>query len=98
VRLLPIALLFVLLWAPSAGAATGPCRVDGGGGPRCHVWTGKVTNVADGDGMYVDVRGDGTRRDVLVRMTGIQAMELTRYSHTPSRRRQRDSASSPPVP
>ena len=82
-----LAVLLLLLVAPAADAATGPCRVDVDGGPRCHVWTGKVTNVADGDGLYADVRGDGTRRPLLVRMTGIQAMELSRYAHSPRNRR-----------
>jgi micrococcal nuclease len=86
--MLPLAVLVALLaLAPSAHAATGPCRVDVAGGPTCKVVTGKVTHVADGDGLYVDVHGDGTRRAVLVRMTGLNATELTRYSHTPSRRR-----------
>jgi endonuclease YncB( thermonuclease family) len=84
---LPLLVLLALLaLAPSAQARQAPCRVDGTG-PACHVWTGKVTHVADGDGVYVDIAGDGTRRDVLVRMTGLNAMELTRYSHTASKRR-----------
>lgn len=81
-----VAIALALLLAPDAEAASGPCRVDGSG-PTCQIWTGKVSNVADGDGLYVDVAGDGTRREVLIRMTGLNAMELTRYSHTPSRRR-----------
>lgn len=81
-------MLVLALAVPAAAEGrTGPCRVDGTGGPRCHVFTGKVTSVADGDGLYARVRRDGVRGRVLVRMTGIQAMELTRYSHTPSRRR-----------
>ena len=76
-----------LVIAPTAKAATrGPC-LDGGGGPTCHFWTGKVTFVADGDTIDVDLDGDGTRASRTVRFTGINAMELTRYSKYPSRRR-----------
>ena len=82
-----LAVAAVLVCAATAQARTGPCRVDADGGPRCHVWTGKVTNVADGDGLYADLRGDGTRKPLLVRITGIQAMELTRYAHDPANRR-----------
>ena len=73
--------------APSAAAATrGPC-LDSGAGPTCQFWTGKVTFVADGDTIDVDIDGDGTRASKTVRFTGINAMELTRYSKYPSRRR-----------
>lgn len=82
-----LALASLALFAAPAQARTAPCRVDAPVGPKCHVFTGKMTHVADGDGLYVDVRGDGTRRTQLVRVTGIQAMELTRYAHKPSRRR-----------
>jgi len=51
------------------------------------VETGKVTFVADGDTIDVDIDGDGTRRARRVRLTGINAMELRVYSHTASRRR-----------
>ena len=82
--------LAVLPWlaaAPTSGAATrGPC-LDDGTGPTCRFWTGKVTFVADGDTIDVDIDGDGTRAEKTVRFTGINAMELTRYSKYPSRRR-----------
>ena len=82
--------LAVLPWlaaAPTAGAATrGPC-LDDGTGPTCRFWTGKVTFVADGDTIDVDIDGDGTRAARTIRFTGINAMELTRYSKYPSRRR-----------
>lgn len=82
------ALLLIAVLSPGgvavAEARTGPCRP---GGPQCHVWTGKATFVADGDTLDVDVAGDGTSRSVRVRVTGVQAMEQTLYSHTPSRRR-----------
>jgi endonuclease YncB( thermonuclease family) len=66
--------------ASTASASTGPCVP---GGPRCHFWSGKVTFIADGD--TIDVRVAG--RVHPVRITGINAMELHRYSKYPSRRR-----------
>lgn len=79
-------LLAVLLPAAPAAARVGPCT-PAATIPECHVWTGKVTFVADGDTLDVDLDGDGTRRPARIRITGIQAMELTRYSSYPSRRR-----------
>jgi endonuclease YncB( thermonuclease family) len=66
--------------ASTASASTGPCVP---GGPRCHFWSGKVTFIADGD--TIDVRVGGKVRPI--RITGINAMELRRYSKYPSRRR-----------
>jgi endonuclease YncB( thermonuclease family) len=74
-----LALVTAALAAPAA-ASTGPCVP---GGPTCHFWPGKVTFVADGD--TIDVRVDGQVRPI--RITGINAMELHRYSKYPSRRR-----------
>jgi endonuclease YncB( thermonuclease family) len=85
-RVLLLALVVVLVAAAPAAAATGACR-SGGWSPTCTYWTGKVVFVADGDTIDVDVDGDGTRRARRVRLTGINAMELRVYSHTPSRRR-----------
>jgi micrococcal nuclease len=73
--LLPL-LLFVLALAPAAAAA-----------PPLHTWTGKVTFVADGDTIDVDIDGDGTRVARHVRLTGINANEISRYSKYPERRR-----------
>jgi endonuclease YncB( thermonuclease family) len=70
----------------AAAAGRGPC-LDDGSGPTCRFWTGKVTFVADGDTIDVDIDGDGTRAARTVRFTGINAMELTRYSKYPARRR-----------
>ena len=66
-----------------ARAAGGPCTPDAGS-PRCQYWYGKATFVADGDTIDVRLRGSGVRR---VRLTGINAMEQTRYSRNPARRR-----------
>ena len=91
-RLLPplaALVLTALLAAPAAGAHatwTAPCTA-GTRQPTCHWWTAKVTMVADGDTIKVKVDGDPSRRTRRVRFTGINAMELHRYSHVPSRRR-----------
>ncbi len=77
--------LLLLLLAPPAQAATAPC-VPGTTEPICHVVTGKVTFVADGDTLDVDLDGDG-RGARRTRITGIQAMEMSRYSKYRSRRR-----------
>ena len=71
----------VAVWAAvaaPAGARTGPCVIREPG-PDCDVWTGRVAWVDDGDTVDVDVDGDGTRRPLRVRITGIQAMEQTSY-------------------
>ena len=40
---------------------------------------GKVTFIADGDTINVDIDGDGTHTPKRIRITGIQAMEQTTY-------------------
>lgn len=82
-----LALLVLLLLVPAAeaGAARGPCVI-GTQSPVCHVATGKVTFVADGDTLDVDIARDG-RGALRTRIVGIQAMEMTRYSKYASRRR-----------
>jgi endonuclease YncB( thermonuclease family) len=72
--------------AASATAATGPCRPDGAG-PTCRIWTARVVDVNDGDTIDVDIDHDRSRRRYSVRFIGVQAMEQTRYSSTPSKRR-----------
>ena len=71
---------------PTPTPARGPC-VAGQPAPLCHFWTGKVTFVADGDTIDVDIDGDGTGNPKHIRFTGINAMELSRYSKYPERRR-----------
>jgi micrococcal nuclease len=75
---------------PAAGAAkargapaAGPCT-SSGRAPTCGYAYGRVTFVADGDTVDVRIRGLGVRR---IRLTGINAMEQTRYSKYPRRRR-----------
>jgi endonuclease YncB( thermonuclease family) len=50
-------------------------------------WHGRVTSFDDGDTVKVDIAGDGRNNPKRVRLTGIQAMEQSVYSNTPSRRR-----------
>lgn len=45
---------------------------------------GTVVHIGDGDTVDVDVKGDGTSTPIRVRMTGINAMELTRYANDPA--------------
>ena len=82
VRLALAAAVFALPLPGAASAASpkrAPC-VAGTQKPLCHVWTGKVKPVDDGDTVNVKIRGDGIKRRVKVRLTGIQAMELSSYS------------------
>jgi endonuclease YncB( thermonuclease family) len=83
-RLPLLVALAVLLLAPAAASASwsAPC-VPGTASPSCTWWSGKVTFVDDGDTVDVRVAGRVQR----VRITGIQAMEMTRYSRIRSRRR-----------
>jgi endonuclease YncB( thermonuclease family) len=78
--------LFLLLVPAAAMAKTGPCRPDGSG-PKCQVWTGKVTSINDGDTFAVDIAGDGKKRSYAIRFIGVQAMEQTRYNKDPKKRR-----------
>ncbi len=81
-----LALALSAALAPAALARTGPC-VPGTREPVCDVWTGKVTSVADGDTLDVDLRRDGRAGPVRLRVTGIQAMEQRVYSRTAAKRR-----------
>ncbi|MEU4420774.1 lamin tail domain-containing protein [Actinoplanes sp. NPDC024001] len=69
-----------------AQAATAACT-PASGSPRCQVWTGKVSWVADGDTLRVDLAGDGTKALKSIRLIGVQAMEQTVYSPNPAKRR-----------
>jgi endonuclease YncB( thermonuclease family) len=69
-----------------ADARRGPC-VAGTKAPRCTFTPARVTFVADGDTIRADIARDGTRRPKTIRITGINAMELHRYSSNPRKRR-----------
>jgi endonuclease YncB( thermonuclease family) len=75
--LVPLGALLIMagVLAVAARGATGPC-VAGTTTPSCTFWDGKVTSVSDGDTMRVRL-SDG--RDVIVRVSGINAMELSNY-------------------
>lgn len=82
-----LALVFALVPVAAASAATiEPC-LPGTEAPLCHVTTGTVTHVADGDTLDVDLDEDLTPVTSRVRITGINAMEQTIYSHDRERRR-----------
>jgi endonuclease YncB( thermonuclease family) len=81
-----LAALLLLLLPSAAAAKKGRCRPDGSG-PKCHVWTGKVKSINDGDTFDVDIDGDHKKRIYAIRFLGVQAMEQTRYSKDPSKRR-----------
>ena len=78
-------LIFSLILLPtgSAAAASGPC-VPGKSSPRCHFTNAKVVFIADGDTIRVRMNGRGPIKTI--RFTGINAMELHRYSKYAARR------------
>jgi endonuclease YncB( thermonuclease family) len=86
--LLLLSTLLVATAAPAAAEAAkrGQCLLRKSG-PSCYLWTGKVTFVADGDTVYVDIDGDGSRTRFPVRITGMNAMEQTTYTSRASARR-----------
>jgi endonuclease YncB( thermonuclease family) len=83
---LALAALLVAISGAPASAARGPCIPAKKRGAKCHVATGKVGPVDDGDTITVNVFGDGKRRKQKIRLTGIQTMELTRYGRKRGRR------------
>lgn len=83
-RPLLLAITALLFAAIPAHAAKGPCIPGDGSSPTCEWWNAKVTLVADGDTIDVTIPGEGKKS---VRFIGINAMELTHYSHTASQRR-----------
>src|SRR3954462_15526426 len=77
--------LCLLVVAPSAQAAwRAPC-VPRTKGPSCTWWNARTTFVADGD--TIRVRVAGARGIATIRFTGINAMELHRYTSKAARRR-----------
>ena len=79
---LPTTLIVCLLAAPAASAERVPCVV-GTKAPKCMAWTAKVKFAADGDTFRPRIKEGNTwtpRGQKTVRMTGIQAPELSSYS------------------
>jgi len=85
--------LTLLLAVVATGLSAGPAQakvarcLPGGAGPMCQVWSGKVVRVPDGDTLWIDIARDGRGTFRKVRIANVQAMELTRYSRNPARRR-----------
>jgi endonuclease YncB( thermonuclease family) len=97
-RILP--LLFAIsafLCAPASARNrwTGPC-VERQTQPTCHFWKARIAKhrggqpiagIADGDTIRVKIFGRRSSAPKSVRFVGINAMELSRYSNIPGRRR-----------
>ena len=79
-----LAAVVLLPAVPAHAAFRAPCTPGDAVGPRCTWWNARVTFVADGDTIDARIAGVGTRR---IRVIGINAMELSVYGRTPSRRR-----------
>jgi endonuclease YncB( thermonuclease family) len=90
------AILGIGLLAPGAAHAAkrGPCFA--GSPHRCHFWMAKVdlngvrgarkAGVADGDTIRAHIKGDPAHKGLQrIRITGLNAMEINRYSTIPSR-------------
>src|SRR4051794_24991346 len=86
VRLLTLLLAATAAPATAEATSRGQCLLRKAG-PQCYLWTGKVTFVADGDTVYVDIDGDGSRTSFPVRITDMNAMEQTTYPSRASLRR-----------
>jgi endonuclease YncB( thermonuclease family) len=78
------ATVFIAAPGTAHAARSGTCLAPGVPA-TCDVWNGKVTTIGDGDTIYVDVEGDG-RGPVSVRITGINATELSVYGAAARRR------------
>jgi endonuclease YncB( thermonuclease family) len=76
------ALLAVTLAADTAAARRAPCA-EGAKRPLCTFTDARAVFIADGDTIRVRLAG----RIKTIRFTGLNAMELTRYSKYPARRR-----------
>src|SRR3954452_7832966 len=72
----------LVLAAPADAAWHAPCMPEG---PTCTWWNARTVFVADGD--TIRVRVSGGHGIATIRFTGINAMELHRYSSTASKRR-----------
>src|SRR4051794_5178822 len=81
--LLPLLLLLLCLPATATASTKAPCVPGSTVTPTCTIWEGKVAWVDDGDTVHVKLRG--VRSPLHVRITGIQAMELSVYGDHRSR-------------
>jgi endonuclease YncB( thermonuclease family) len=80
IALLPLAALV----APAEASFRAKCIPGDPGSPVCTWWNARVTFIADGDTIEARIEGGRERQ---IRLTGINAMELRRYSKYPARRR-----------
>jgi endonuclease YncB( thermonuclease family) len=81
-----LCLVTACLAAPAAHASfKAPC-VAGTKGPACTFWDAKAVFIADGDTIRVKLDDDPKRAVQSIRFTGINAMELHRYSKYADRR------------
>ena len=83
-----VVLAIALIAVPAASAARVPCVV-GTKAPKCKVWTAKVKFAADGDTFRPRIKEGRKwtpRGQKTVRMTGIQAPELSSYSRAHGRK------------
>jgi micrococcal nuclease len=72
----------------AAAVAAVPLALTGAGSAQAGGATyGRVVFVDDGDTVDVDIAGDHTSKAARIRYIGVQAMELSRYSHTLSKLR-----------
>jgi endonuclease YncB( thermonuclease family) len=79
-----LAVALALAAPPAAEAGFRAKCIPGEPSPVCTWWSARVTFIADGD--TIDARIEGGR-ERHIRLTGINAMELRRYSKYPARRR-----------
>lgn len=77
-----LAIVASLAMAPSASAKKGPC-VLGQKKPKCFIQNAKVRAVGDGDTFKATI--GNSKKQQLIRMTGIQAMELKVYGRRKGR-------------
>ncbi len=82
-----LATLALVAFAPATAQAarTAPCIPGDTAAPPCLWWKAKVKLVADGDTLRVKLKGK--KKKVDVRLIGVNAMEMRRYSHTARKRR-----------
>lgn len=86
VRLLFAFVVLACVFSAGAEAASrGPCTT-AKPRPVCYHWKANVTSVSDGDTIKVDLIGDGSSIVRKVRLTGINAMELSVYARNPDKR------------
>jgi endonuclease YncB( thermonuclease family) len=73
-----VAAVTALVIAPAASAKMAPC-LGGQPGSKCNIWNARVGPVDDGD--TVNVKVNGTKKWLKVRLNGVQAPELHVYKH-----------------